>query len=360
MQSVRFFTPEVSESITVARVVCISLMIFVHVWPGATQILDAPTDPVIHFVYLLIIDEFARSSVPLLSIVSGVLLIRTFQKRPQYLSMIRSKARTLLVPMIIWSSIAVALRTGYGLAMADPEALSGTALDWANKLFAVTAEPANLPLAFLRDLFVCCVMTMASLFITRQNRAILLVILALWAIVETGMAGILVLRPQIAVFFTFGIALACYPPESVRLNGAFVLGLYALDCFLRHGPAADYLTNHAALLISTLHRASVSFLMWYAVVTLVRNRPQISQMLRRVESRIFLVFCSHSITITVMSFAFSILGLQVTDKVYPLVFFLQLAVIYLVAEMFYRLMKSTFPQILNIMIGRRSDRKVHP
>jgi len=146
-----------SEAIRIARVICILSMVSVHFWPGASRILAVDVWLPVHGFYLLAIDYMGRGSVPLLSTISGVLLTLSFFRNVSPSHLLMSKARSLLIPMIIWSAILMALYGLWGLLSGNPSRLPSDFMDWTNSLIALGAPPANAPLGFLRDLFISSV-----------------------------------------------------------------------------------------------------------------------------------------------------------------------------------------------------------
>lgn len=91
-----------SDAVRCARVLCIVFMSYVH--------LHFDIDPNAEFplVDALFVETLGRSSVPLLSVISGYFMVGFFQRR-QYFEAIIQRAKTLILPMVIWNTIAVLL-----------------------------------------------------------------------------------------------------------------------------------------------------------------------------------------------------------------------------------------------------------
>lgn len=73
----------------------------------------------------IVVETLGRSSVPLLSVISGFLMVGFFRKRG-YFEAVLQRGRSLLLPMIIWNAIAVLLLGQNGALWNDIFALSHT------------------------------------------------------------------------------------------------------------------------------------------------------------------------------------------------------------------------------------------
>jgi len=165
-----YLTPEASEAMAMARVVCITLMMFVHVWPGASAILAAPVSLSLAVTYEVLIEDLARGSVPLLSIVSGLLFFRSASGPESATSLILGKVRSLLVPMVCWSSIMLILAGMHSQATGNKAFMSMSLIEWLDNVFGINGPPFNVPLAFLRDIFACCGIALAILRVEHHQR----------------------------------------------------------------------------------------------------------------------------------------------------------------------------------------------
>jgi hypothetical protein len=346
----QIFTPELSRAVRIARVMCITLMMTVHVWPGLTAITTADVPLALHWFYVLLIKEFGLASVPLLSVVSGVLFYRSMRSG-SYGDLMISKVRTLLVPMVIWSVLLLIMFIAKSAATQDHAFFDVPAMEWVNRVFAITAPPINHPLGFLRDIFVCCLIGVAVARMERlqpwSGRALIVAIAA----VEILTDGILMLRPQVLLFFGIGLFVAMMPPRSLVLPWLVVGAVAVSDLLVQHGP----FDLKAAWKDQTdlLHRFAVAMLMWRMAVSIARSEGRFGTVLERLEPVIFLVFCSHMLTISVLAVLFSGLGLWVTSPVYPLVFVLQIPVVIAVALLLDHLGELYAPRLLAVMSARR-------
>lgn len=344
------FTPEVSRSIRVARVMCITLMMTVHIWPGATAITTADVPLVLHWIYEIIIKEFGVASVPLLSVVSGLLFYRSTLSG-KWAALMSSKVRTLLVPMAIWSALLLLMFIAKALAAGDHAFFDVPALDWVNRVFGITAPPINLPLAFLRDIFMCCLIGLAVVRLEQllpwSGKLMLIALVS----VEIYSEGIVMLRPQVLMFFGIGLMIGMMPPRSLVLPWTVVATIVVVDLVVQYSSLGQ--TETWKELTSVLHRFAVAMLMWRTSIAIVRRDGWFCRAIERVEPMIFLVFCSHMLTILVMATLFTSLGLWVTSPVFPLIFALQIPVVYGVAFLLNAVGEAYAPRLLALLSSRK-------
>lgn len=310
-----------SEAIRLARVVCILSMVTVHFWPGAGRILTGAGPAAAHPFYLLLVDYLGRSSVPLLSVISGALFILSARGFDGPWQILPKKLRSLIVPMILWSAALLLLYLLHASATGDRSRLPQDLPGWINALFALTAPPANLPLAFLRDTFVCGLILATTLSLALTLRwpvlALLLPVLAALLQHQTGLP--LVLRPQIALFFALGAALALSGGLRLSPPWILVLALLVLDIGLRNALGGELPVWAREL----LNRIAMSLLVWKLCETLVRHAPTLAQRLRRIEPYTFTLFCSHMLAVTLVAGVTGALDYSETRDSYLLVFLLQ-------------------------------------
>ncbi len=297
-------SPPMSRSIDVARVLCIFFVMFVHTWPGVNEMDTARGVRTVDYIFHFFTDVLGRSSVPLLTMISGWLIAQTYSG--DWPALLKSRAKSLLVPLIAWNILMVGV-----LLFAEFIAHNARARDWsplgiANALLALTAPPANVQLAFLRDLFVCVAISPLLLIVLRCHRVIVITFgLLLIAYSQYGLPMPLLLRPMILVFFFLGLALNVLQVDVLggRLwrylaiaaaAGAVAIFALTIAPALAHGdlhPDNDLSSLVLRVLVACLFwRASVSLAKWSAGEWLARLTPYI-----------FFVFCSHLIILKIFS-----------------------------------------------------------
>ncbi|MEI4488265.1 acyltransferase [Frigidibacter sp. MR17.14] len=308
-----------SDAIRMARVICILSMITVHFWPGAGRILDEAQPGWAHPVYLVLVDYLGRSSVPLLSMISGALLVLSVRRGPPPLQTIRHKLRMLIGPMVVWSAALLGLYLLHAAATGDMSRLPQGPMGWINALFALTAPPANLPLAFLRDTFVCATIAALSLALARRSPATGLMLTVAAFALMLALPGTLILRPQIAWFYLAGVILALTGQLNRSLPSGLVLALFLADSLGRNVFAADL--GRAGL--EWLDRIAMSLLVWKVCEAIVRHLPAVFARMRRLEPYVFTLFCSHMLVVTAIAGIAGPLKLSETSDSYLAVFLLQ-------------------------------------
>ena len=133
-----------SDAIKVSRVFCIFFMSYVHLHFFG---LDLYGSEIYMAVRAIIVDVLGRSSVPLLSIISGFLAWGIFQRKRNS-DVFKDRARKILVPMILWNSV------GVFLLFLKSEAPQGVEL--LNGIFALAGPGVYAHLDFLRDIYGGC------------------------------------------------------------------------------------------------------------------------------------------------------------------------------------------------------------
>lgn len=316
--------PLVSDRVRIARVLCIFFMMFVHVQPGIMQNIEDRDTAIFDFVYFAFTRLLGLSSVSLLSVVSGYFIVASLLKTDP-LALARSKFKTLIVPLVAWNLVMLALLVAYGLMtdrwqdMPDP-----TLLSWANALFAVTAWPADVPLWFLRDLFICCLLA-PVLYQGLKHFALatmgLLVIYALF-----GEDLYVMQRPQLLLFFSLGMWL--------RIAGTGAATIDRLSLFLAAGLAAmtaifiairvqniliSEMNDQLRITLDTLLRITMAGGFW--VLTGLIRHSGFAATFIRLEPYSFVLFCSHAILFNFAGIVFRRFFGDYGSSLFPITFF---------------------------------------
>lgn len=291
--------PVVSERIRIARTICIFLMMFVHVQAGvADDVNQRPADDWFDIVYFILTRIFGLSSVALLTIVSGYLIVSTLHKLGA-VPLIRSKARTLLVPLVAWNLVMLGCLAAYGVLTGKWDAMPALeALPLADALLALTQWPQVVPLWFLRDLFVCCLLS--PLLLWGLRRAPLASFGAVAAFAFLGDGALVLQRPPMLLFFAAGMWLRQSGMERGdidRLSRPIALLLLPviavfLGLRLQQGSIAAY-SETASTAFDMALRFSMAAFMWQLTIRLSRLR--FGALCRELEPYVFFAFCSHAI-----------------------------------------------------------------
>mgnify|MGYP006191824019 CR=1 FL=1 len=193
-----------SDAIAIARVICILGVVYVHAWTGRNgQDLELLRGSPQEGLRWVLMEIFGRSAVPLLGLISGWLVGGSARTR-NWFDHVGRKARTILLPMLLWNAVAILLVSGAAwlLGLSAPVPQSG---GWiAEELFIINRNPdINVQMPFLRDLFLC--MVAAPLLVRLPNWMLMAVALAALSCQIAGLGPPVLMRPSILFFFTIGI-----------------------------------------------------------------------------------------------------------------------------------------------------------
>lgn len=337
----------VSNAIIVSRVCAIFFMMYVHAEKGAdvprAGFAQSSLDTQIRFV---LVDIFGRSSVPLLTIISAYLL-SSRESISGFRTLLGSKVRTLLVPMWFWNLAYLAL-IGAGMILFNlpaPERLMDMA--WYDAVFAVTDEPAQIPLAFLRDIFVCVILSPILVRLVRHVFWPSFMLSLVFAVIEP--AQFILLRPQILAFFLvglwFGINGGVPTLAGRRVLPLTVLALIGLVAIflVTHGFATSVTIEAEWLqrLLSNFSRFFVAWLFWVAALRLAAT-PWLNAF-QRVEPFVFLAFCSHVIVFNIL-----VQGVRMAGLDTQMLFYIQPALAFAAAAAGAMVLARIAPGILRI------------
>lgn len=322
---------QLSDSIAIARVMCLLGIVYVHAWTGLSgPQLVALNDTPQGMLRWGLMELLGRSAVPLLSIISGWLVMGSVSKRPWGV-FVAGKARTILAPMVLWNGLAILIVSGAAyagiLAAPKPDTLWWT----IDELFCLASpNDINVQMSFLRDLFVC--MLAAPAIARLPPWALLTAAGAALAWAVSGVSFPLVLRPTIPFFFLVGM-LARRHSAAERLGNA-PIALTAIP-YLVLGAAKIWFEavgihsgiDHPVLLrmLDLLMRFTTAMFFW-AIAWRVAT-SQLAPAALRVEPYAFLMFCSHLIMIWIGGSAIGKLTGPLGSPLYPLFLLAQPALV---------------------------------
>lgn len=276
---------------------CIVPVAYVHVSLGE----DAT--PVGAALRAVLRDLLGRSSVLLLSIVSGLLMVRVFATRG-YGRAVWGRVQGLLVPMVAWNVLAIVISGLMGRSVSS---------DGINAVLAVTDHGATRPLTFLRDLFVVSLAT--PLLVVAIRRA------GLWLLLPLALAGGFVstkpilAHSQILSYFAIGVGFAILPLERLRvvrwagrLAPWLLLVLAVLSAARPFVDALAVMDRNAFDALVRRPVCAASF--WVLSTRAVRWAGFRQAVVRWLEPAIFAMFLSHSIVLHLLRFALLSTGLR--------------------------------------------------
>lgn len=293
-----------SDAIKIARVICICGIVYTHTMLGGD-----PGNPWFHQpnlhngIYWTFVEIFGRSSVPLLSIISGWLVAGSAAKRG-YGRFVSNKAETLIAPMVAWNLIALIILSINAIAFGKSTSFHQTAAAVLNEIIpyrdGITINVQN---AFLRDVFACMVLAPLLVRLSTRTLVFLLAGSAVWAIGEWQLY--ILLRPQILLFFTLGVlarrhrldqTLGQFPMPTVPTVFIAVAALKIWLTLGGYGYTVDH--PHVAAAIDNLMRLAAAMMFWRVALYLARGR--LRGALLDAEKYVFMLFCSHVLIIKMM------------------------------------------------------------
>lgn len=315
-------TSSVSDRIKIARTLCIFSMTFVHVQPGiAENVYDRATG-VFDIVYFILTRMVGLSSVSLLSVVSGYFIVSSLLKAGARPLMV-SKVKTLVVPLVAWNILMFVLLVAYGLMRSKWQDMpDATPLGIANAFLALTEWPLNVPLWFLRDLFVCCLFS--PLLYAGLKRAPAITLAALVVFTIFGENLYILQRPQL--FFGIGMWLRVAGSSEQKIDrvaGWLTVGLVIM--------AAVFLTIRVErvllgemdrtlwLTLDTLLRITMAAGFW-RLTEVIRKSP-LAEPFMRLEPYAFFLFCSHAILFNFGGIVFRRFFGNYGSDLFPITFF---------------------------------------
>lgn len=324
---------DMSQRIAAARVLCIVLMTFVHVQPGiAGNVYAQPVDG-FALIYYTLTRLVGLSSVSLLGIVSGYLMAGSLGK--MQLGAVAGKVRSLLVPLLSWNIVMFGLILIYGALSGHWDKLpEATAMGVANAFLAVSEWPLVVPLWFLRDLFVCCVLS--PLLIVALARAPMATFALLMGYMLFGEGTWLLQRPQLLLFFAIGLWLRMSLDQASKLDqialplAAGVLPVAAVFLYFRvEGVLLGDLNPQLLAALDTMLRLTMAAAVWQVTRIMIAS-PTLHR-IARYEPYVFLLFCSHAILFEFGGIVLRRFFGNYGDPLFPVSFFLQPALAVIVA-----------------------------
>lgn len=314
----------ISERIKIARTLCIFFMTFVHIPPGiheSTPDEDISAFDIIYFVFTRMV---GLSSVSLLSVVSGYFIVSSLLKAGTQ-QLIVSKVKTLVVPLVAWNALLLILYAAYGL-------LSGNWQNWpeaspmaiANAFLAVSDWPLDIPLWFLRDLFVCCLFSPLLYWGLCRFPAFVMLVLIAFALFGEGLY--ILQRPQLILFFGLGMWLRVAGAEEGRIDRAarllavVLIAMAAIFLAIRIERIAFSEMNDQLLqTLDTLLRLTMAAAFWW-LTGLIRRSPLAGPFMR-FEPYTFFLFCSHAIFFFFAAIPFRWVFGNYGSDLFPITFF---------------------------------------
>lgn len=345
----------VFDRLALIRFPLIVLVVFYHNEAGGefTRILQGA--PAYSFIVDLIANGFAGIRVPAFFLIAGFVFFTNFRPTVGWFRVkISSRARSLLIPLVLWSALWMLVFATVQRVPATASFLSGTSV-WsariaefsplriAQALLGPSSQLFLYHLWFLRDLFILVLLTPLIYFLIKASRGwITFVLLIAWA---AGVANNLVANEGL-LFFVVGCHLAV-SGTSVFFTDR--LGPYAIACWI---------------VLKALEPSSSPWLFkpWVLCGVVVvfylsgwlSRAPAISGFLTHAARYSFFVFVAHEPLLTIVRrLYFKAWAPQTPSDLFAAYFGVVLLTLILLLA-FFKLAERLAPRVLHLMTGGRT------
>ena len=349
-----------STAIAIARLIGIMGIVYVHAWTGRTAEELAAIAFSWQAVLRTVLSEmFGRSAVPLLGMISGWLVVST-ATRQGYGAFLLGKARAILLPMLLWNAIAIVL-VGAAATFGELRAPTPSSVGWTlNELVPlVHANDINVQMPFLRDLFVC--MMLAPLLVRASSAwlAAVALVVAVWSV--SAMHIPLLLRPQILLFFTAGIAarrfglaerVAGWPVAVCALPFVVLIAPRLWTALL--GNVFFDAHPHAMAAFDIVFRLASAVLSWRLAWALAGSG--VADRLRAAERYGFLAFCDHLVLLWLFGPVIGLATGALGAGLYPAYLLVQPLLVLGVTVVLGRGLMTVSPVVARVLSGGRLGR----
>jgi succinoglycan biosynthesis protein ExoH len=224
-----------SARIQMLRPLMVFGILWIHLNPPIAIARSYVDGPVTELLQVFIRQAFFFGALPMLTVISGYLF---FSAAPRaYWSMTKRKTRSLVLPLLLWNvpfAAAIFMIQKYGLRAEPfpPQLFPLEPFALLNACIALKGTPVNPPLYFLRDLFVCFLVS--PVLRAALNTRALLGFSVLFLAVVSRVDLVILVRPDILLLFYIGGFVATRGLDPTRLDRwAWPLfTLYVLLCVL--------------------------------------------------------------------------------------------------------------------------------
>lgn len=356
-----------SQTIRMTRVLCIFFMMLVHVPPGFDNYLrSAMQDPgIFFFLQAFFTGVVGRSSVPLLSIVSGFLAVYSLSKTGFFRYSV-TRLNTLYTPLIFWNLLMLAFAlAAFSLIGARTRAYDavesfGIAQLIIGAIMTLDDTGITEPLKFLRDLFVCGLFLPALIFLARKVPFSSLLVLLV--ISSFGLTQPIIFRPAILIFFYLGVILQVSGGEKtfgyLERNAKLIFAFFIVVCIVFGLQLFNYIEKDAFRIGPTdafvlIKQLVVATSMWCFGWWLIQFKS--AQFLLRFESVAFLVYLSHAFVFGIAWFVWKQVFSAEINLFYSLFFFGAPMALFFAAPLLHAQI-SRLPQFAQVLIKGKASK----
>ena len=286
-----------ADVIKVARVLCIFMMAYVHVHLFANEAFQNTA----YFITTktVLVELFGRSSVPLLSVISGFLMVGYF-RRYSWRDAAYKRFIVLVIPLAVWNFMGINFATLTGQTVN---------LNLLNAILGLTDNAFYIHLTFLRDIFIVSVISPIIIYFVRQLHLFFLLAIIVYTY-YFDLAPIII-RDQILLYFTAGVYIGVYSIPQILKSKEFGYIISACIIFLFYAQISlPYYPEHLGFIRSSLfddliRRPLCAILFWFVALKICQNQYFKISFTRYIEPSIYLMFLSHAFFIYIYGAIYS-------------------------------------------------------
>ena len=352
------FDENLSEPIKIARVLCIFFMFYTHINVNEMAPLIKGLR-VFDYFQIIFTSTLGRSSVALLSVISGYLTVFSLTKT-DYGQFIIKRCRSLLIPLGLWCAVFILfvicadwIKEGY---LEDTLKGGFSLLSLPDLLFGITQSPANLPLHFLRDIFICSLLAPVMIEAYNRSKVLFIFMSALYFIL--GCISMIFISPTIFLFYVIGIVFAYEGvPKIGRKNiiGATFVLLFAglVTVNLELGILIQNAVENEPKVMASLFiiRFPCAIVFWSLALYL--SSTKFSGFIKRFENHIFFIFCGHIIVMTIICYLWDQFFGGYYSPAYPIFYLTVPLIIFFILSQAAKVMNAAYPRVFQLLNGGR-------
>lgn len=352
-------TTQLSQRIDLLRILLVLGIVLIHIPPSVLLPLEVQYSSNFILFYKIITEKtFFRAAVPTLSVVSGFLFFLNFEAKG-YVKSIQSKLISLALPLLLWNIpfwisvwwIQSYLSLGHSFRIA---LVPFEAVEHLNAVIGITSSPINFPLGFLRDLFVCCLIS--PILYALLKKAPLIGFVALAVIVYNHWHQPWISRESILLGFYLG-GLLFYHAKNLDWVDNFKwlwLSLFSMASLwvsfeaMRHVYEPEY--TGLGQWINVLRLLGLPAF-WALSGLLLKER--VGRVLRNMSHYSFFIFCAHAPLYTAVWLLWKVCIGDETTEMYTLFALLSFPCVLIMSVYLYKIIGAVQPSLLYSLIGKR-------
>jgi surface polysaccharide O-acyltransferase-like enzyme len=350
---------EISSRIEILRFPLIIGVVFIHTYGmsvhiGHGSIGATHASAWVEFVRVFISQGVARIAVPLFFLSSGYLFFLGGWSQKKYVSKLKRRFHTLLIPFLFWNIITLVIHAvgesvpNIKIYIANtiwPPVHSFSLFNYINALFGITQYPISYQFWFIRDLITLVILVpVINLFLARKSALLFVTVLfCMWFISVWPIPWPWV---DAVFFFSLGAYLsrsaknvACLDKLGPWISVIF-LGLLVLNTVL----SDRLLYIHNAVIVF-----GVPSLWW--LTSLVVRMAMLKSLLIRLSGVSFFVFAAHEPLLTIiLKISYKLLSPTSDAMILALYFLIPICLITVLVMLHHYLLK-TMPSFLGFITG---------